>query len=171
MSETEGLTKIRIDLPNHWATKGEAMWARLVGENLYELRNVPFYAYDLNFLDVVEAVSEREDLRLDVQRVVHRSGHRTLRVFFSNVVAASERPALLETLKKLGATFERATETLFAIDIKADGNYEAVCGFLYEWEKQGLLSYETCEARVPGSFDDPPQEHNGAGQPAAGADR
>ena len=23
-----------------------------------------------------------------------------------------------------------------------------------EWEQEGLLDYETCEARVPGSFDD-----------------
>jgi uncharacterized protein DUF4265 len=159
MTDTENLTKIRVDLPNHWATGGEAMWAQLVGENLYELRNAPFYAYDLNFLDVVEAVSEHEDLKPDVRRVVRRSGHRTLRVFFSKAVSSSERPALLETLKELGATFEGATESLFAIDIKADGSYDAVCERLYEWEKKGLLEYETCEARVPGSFDDAPEGH------------
>jgi hypothetical protein len=163
MTDTESLTKIRVDLPNHWATSGEAMWAQLVSENLYELRNVPFYAYDLNFLDVVEAVSEREDLKPDVRRVVRRSGHRTLRVFFSKAVTPSERTALLETVKEFGATFEGATESFFAIDVNADGNYEAVCGRLYEWEKNGLLEYETCEARVPGSFDDAPEERNEAG--------
>jgi hypothetical protein len=34
---------------------GEANWRKPL-----ELRNVPFYACDLNFLDVVEAVSESE---------------------------------------------------------------------------------------------------------------
>jgi hypothetical protein len=29
-----------------------------------------------------------------------------------------------------------------------------VCDQLWAWEQEGLLEYETCEARVPGSFDE-----------------
>jgi hypothetical protein len=28
---------------------------------------------------------------------------------------------------------------------------------LDDWERKGDASYETCEARIPGSFDDAPQ--------------
>lgn len=30
------LTKLHIDLPNHWATGGESLWARSLGDDLYE---------------------------------------------------------------------------------------------------------------------------------------
>ena len=71
---------------------------------------MPFHAYDVNFLDVVEAVRECEHRKRDIRRVVRRNG-----------------------------------------------NYETVCERLYEWERTDLLGYETCEARVPGSFDDAPK--------------
>ena len=40
MSENEELTKIVLDLPNHWAAGGESMWAKPLGENLYELGRI-----------------------------------------------------------------------------------------------------------------------------------
>jgi hypothetical protein len=147
MTDSEGLTKIYVDLPNHWATSGESMRALAVGENLYELHNVPFYAYDLNFLDIVEAVSDREDLKPELRRVVRRSGHRTLRVFLSRTVTSSEGVALLKTLDELGATFERATKRLFAIDVDVKGNYDAVCARLDEWEK--TVAYSTMKRARP----------------------
>ena len=39
-----GLVKIHVDLPNHWATGGESMWATPLGFDLYRIENVPFYA-------------------------------------------------------------------------------------------------------------------------------
>jgi hypothetical protein len=54
MSADDELTQVHIDLPNHWAVGGEAMWARALGGNRYRIENVPFYAYGLNFYDVVE---------------------------------------------------------------------------------------------------------------------
>ena len=155
VSEAE-LTKVRVDLPNHWATGGESFWARPLGNDRYELHNVPFHAYDLNFLDVVEAVAATTDLKPEIRRVVRRSGHRTLRVIFPASTPEEDRVPLLESLGDLQASFEGANETLFALDIKPSGNYQAVRDRLDVWEKEGLLDYETCEARVEGSFDDEP---------------
>lgn len=158
MDAEEELIKLYIDLPNHWAVGGESLWARPLGDDTYELRNVPFHAYDLNFHDVVEAVSASPDLKPAIRRVVRRSGHRTLRVIFRESTPEAQRAPLLKSLKDLGASFERATDILFAIDIDATGDYQRVCDRIVVWESEGLLEYETCEARVPGSFDDPPKE-------------
>jgi len=149
----EILTKVHVDLPNNEDVGGESLWAEDLGENLYRIRNVPFHAYGLNFHDVVFAKSESEELKPSVLRVHKPSGHKTLRVIFTDKSSKEERIAKLKELNEYKAYHENADGTLFAIDIEAGGDYEAICDILYEWENQGILSYETCEARIEGSFD------------------
>ena len=147
-------TKVHFDLPNHWATGGESCWAEDLGSNLYQIRNVLFYAYGVNFLDVVRATPDDVDLKPEVREIVKSSGHRTLRVYFNATVSNAEQRRMLNELKPFKATYERGTDTHVAIDIETTGDYGEVCDQLYEWENENLLSYETCEARAIGSFDD-----------------
>jgi hypothetical protein len=35
--EREGLLKVYVDLPNHWYTGGESLWAKSLGDDLYEM--------------------------------------------------------------------------------------------------------------------------------------
>jgi hypothetical protein len=70
------LTKVHVDLPNHWGTGGESLWARHLGGDLYHL---------------------------EPQADIH-----------------------------------------------------AVRAVLDVWEQNGEAEHETCEPRVPGSFDDAP---------------
>ena len=154
MSQDEQLTKIVVDLPNHWATGGVSMWAKPLGEDLYEIRNVPLYAYGLNFGDIVRAIEPDPDKKPVVLELVRAGGHRTLRVSFTDSLSDAERPALMRSLNELKAYFERGNASLFAIDVEPDGDYEAVCDRLARWEAQGHLDYETCEPRAAGSFDD-----------------
>lgn len=152
----EVLVKIHVDLPNHWATGGEAFWAKPLGDDLFELRNVPFHAYDLNFLDVVLATSDAPDRRPEIRRVVRRSGHRTLRVIFAESTSPEERTARLTRMAPLGVTFEGANARYFALDVVPEGDYAAARASLAAAEEEGVLGYETCEARVEGSFDERP---------------
>lgn len=155
----EALTKVHIDLPQHWGTGGESLWAEDLGGNLFRIRNVPFFAYDLNFADIVRATADAPELKPEVREVVERSGHRTVRVFFQETYPEEGRAELLKELNRHEAYFEGATAAHFAIDIEPSGSYESVYDQLMEWENSGFLSFETCEARVPGSFDDKPKEH------------
>jgi hypothetical protein len=156
-SSKEELIKVLVELPNHWATSGESMWARPVGNDLYELENSAFYAYDLNYRDVVCAVADDPRHKPIVRRVERRSGHRTLRVLFLKQVSDPQRTLLLKGLDRFGVTWEGADGRLFSLDIPAESHYQPVCDQLWAWEEAGLLEYESCEARVPGSFDDAPQ--------------
>ena len=155
----EGLVKVFVDLPNHWATSGESMWAKPLGNDLYELRNTPFYAYGLNWGDIVRAEAREPDFKPEVLSLITPSGNRTLRVYFKDKLSRQVQNDYLHSLKNLGFSFERATDMLVALDIEAGADYQAICNKIWELEQEGILEYETCEPRVQGSFDDGPDEN------------
>src|SRR4051812_10666311 len=78
--------------------KTESFWAKPLGGDLYELRNSPWYAYDLNFYDVVRAVPDKPDEKPRIVGVARRGGHKTLRVAFAPEVAEPERVDMLRSL-------------------------------------------------------------------------
>lgn len=151
---SENLVKIRIDLPQHWATNGKSFWAEELGDNLYRMRNVPFYAYGLNFYDVVRAVTDDPEIVPEICEVIEPSGHQTLRIFFNKDVDREAQVKLLDQLKEYKAYYERADNNHVAVDIETEGSFNDVYDKIQEWEDEGLLSFETCEARIVGSFDD-----------------
>ncbi len=152
----EQLTKVHIDLPNHWATGGEALWANAVGPAKYRIANVPFFAYDLNDGDTVEAIERSPDRKPSVLRVWERSGHRTLRVFFAQGIAREHQTHRLESLRELAVSCERKDGRYVALDLEPSSDINAVRDRLDSWQAEGIADYETCEARIPGSFDDVP---------------
>jgi hypothetical protein len=151
----ENLTKLHVDLPNHWATGGESMWAHVLGNDLYEIDNVPFYAYGINYRDVVYAISDAPDLKPEIKSVVKRSGHQTLRVIFLSPLSEDRQAPYLDRIKTFDASIERANTTYVAIDVPPSGDYDGLCDYLHSTEAQEVLEYETCEERVSGSFDAP----------------
>jgi hypothetical protein len=150
-------TKVHIDLPNHWAVGGESLWATALGADRYRIDNVPFHAYDLNFGDVVEAIASAPELKPSVLRVLERSGHQTMRVFFTEAAAAKSGEYLAQ-LKPYGAEYERSTARYVALDLEPGAAVAKVREILTSWSTLGVAEYETCEARVAGSFDDAPSE-------------
>lgn len=157
MSETpDNMTKVCIDLPNHWWLKGESFWAKPLGNRLYELQNVPFCAYGLNFGDIVRAVAASPDRKPEITQVVERSGNQTVRVSF--LIDREKQAPCIDRLQALGAEVERANATFVALNVPPGVDIEALREHLDAQEAQGILHFETCEERVPGSFDDHPDE-------------
>ena len=156
LNSPEALTKVCIDLPNHWWLKGESFWAKPLGDDRYELQNVPFCAYGLNFGDVVRAVAASPERKPEVVEVLERSGNETLRVIFS--VERDLQAPHIESMQALGAEAERANGTLVALNVPVGVDVDALRDHLDLLEADGVLCYETCEERVPGSFDGKPDE-------------
>jgi len=156
--DTEGLTKVHIDLPNHWWFKGESLWAKDLGDDLYEIQNVPFCAYGLNCLDVVHAIADDADLKPEIRSVVRRSGNQTARLFFDDESTREQQKPYLDKIISMGAWTERANESVVCVNIPASANYESICDYLAQLEVEEVLDFETCEERVPGSFDDLPED-------------
>jgi hypothetical protein len=156
--ESDGLTKVHVDLPNHWWMKGESMWAEPLANDLYEIRNVPFCAYGLNFGDVVLATAGEPGLKPEIRSVVRRSGNSTLRINFDAAVDRAQQTVVLYLLCAMGVAVERANDRFVCLDVPPEVDYQAVRTLLVAQETEGLLEYETCEARIEGSFDDRPSE-------------
>jgi hypothetical protein len=74
MDNNEELVKIHVVLPDNETIGGECLWAKQLGNDLYEIRNAPFFAYDLHFYDVVRAIAKRPELKPSIIEVVKRSG-------------------------------------------------------------------------------------------------
>jgi hypothetical protein len=62
----------------------------------------------------------------------------------------------------LGGTYERGTKRLVAIDVPPGADFDAMLVILDRCEAAGELSFETCEARETGSFDDAAQTDSAA---------
>lgn len=155
----KGLQKIHIDLPNHWKVDGESFWATSLGNDLYRLENVPFYAYGLNYHDVVRAIPNFDKTKPGIREVIEVSGHRTFRIFFSSHVSEEKQFEILDALKPLTISYQGQTLLYFSLDIQPDGDYLAIYNILKEYVNNGVIAwFETCEARVEGSFDDIPEK-------------
>ena len=142
----QGLVSVVVDLPRTGTPKepgSESFWAKPLAQDLYELQNVPFFAYDLHLGDVVRATASDPDRLLKIREVVSRGGHKTLRVFFDSSISDSDRLAMLEDLRQWGGTAEQAWGRMFSVDVEPSGDYGAVCDRLWAWEKEGKLAYET----------------------------
>jgi hypothetical protein len=142
------LTKIVVELPNHWAGRGtETLWARKVEADLFVIESIPFFAYGLDYRDVVRADPV-------VREIVRPSGHTTLRVVFRrDDEPRAGRRGLLAELSPFKVSFESWDDAFFALDVAPDGDVDAVIDLLSRLEKRDVLGFETCEARVRGSFD------------------
>jgi len=149
----EGLEKVYVDLPNHWAVGGESMWAKPLGNNLYEIHNTPFYAYGINYLDIVKVDSSDEDKKPTVLEIVKPSGYKTLRIVFTEGFDREKQLSIFTELKKLKVGYERVNDRYVALDIEPSGDYEVVCNKISELEQNEILEFETCEARNSDDFD------------------
>ena len=116
----------------------ETLWAECVGPDHYRLDNLPFFAYGVSWLDVVEAYPD-DNGQLVMSRVVEKSGHRTVRAIFDPGVDQSpEARAILDGVVALGASYEGANPRYLAIDIPPEVDLMGIARYLtehaVEWE-------------------------------------
>ncbi|MGI8544953.1 MAG: DUF4265 domain-containing protein [Aridibacter sp.] len=129
----EELEKVYVDLPNHWAVSGESMWAKTLGNDLYEIRNIPFYAYGLNFLDKVKVDSSDENHKPIVLEIVELSGFKTLRLAFDDDFDEVSQNKLFDELKQFNVEVERDTVSHVALSIEPESDYDAIYDKLSEF--------------------------------------
>src|SRR5262245_23662456 len=113
----ERLVKVLVELRD--ATfETESLWAKPLGGDLYEIRNSPWFAFDLHFYDIVRAVPDQPDEKPRIIEVVRRSGHKTLRVLFAPEVKQAERLSMLRSLHKWRGFYENCDDHLYAVDVE-----------------------------------------------------
>lgn len=90
----------------------EELWATPVGEGLFRIENVPFFARGLARGDLVSAVSEGEVLRF--QEVSQASGHSTIRLMVND---SNALPGIIQRFESQGCSSETTLGRLVALDV------------------------------------------------------
>jgi len=115
----------------------ESVWAVPV-ENGYQIDNVPFYAKEVAYHDIVSA-EPNEDGMLHFTCLVSASGHSTVRLWFANEADVAQ---VRDALRGMGCSSELDLSRLVAIDIPPSVPYERVRTYLDQQESAGIFEYE-----------------------------
>lgn len=134
------LIKIRYVIPegDAYAGRAEILGAHSLGDHLYELQNIPFYAEHLNFEDIVFC-DESDDSLPVINRLIKRSGNKTLRIAFTDEAPDKKCVDIIWKLAKRKILYEIATHKGYMFNIRPEDDYEWTLNFLKAKEAEGLL--------------------------------
>lgn len=119
--------------------RGESLWAYSLGDQLYELQNIPVYAEHLNIGDVVQCRESNDTLPV-IQKLIRKSGNRTLRVIFREEITAEEAVDLvIIPLTEKGISYEKAVQRHYMFHVPANSDYEWAVNLLRQKDLEGLL--------------------------------
>lgn len=139
---TEKLRKVVVTLsPDDWhGFATESVWAEQVTENLFQIKNVPFYAKELSIDDVV--LVEFRSGSYYLKFVSKRSGHSTYRIFLGENVSAVIFRKYWQPLEEIGCSYEKGQGRLIAIDVPDTTDVHKTYSLLEEGEKHGIWEFE-----------------------------
>lgn len=115
----------------------ESVWAVPV-QNGYQIDNIPFYAKEVAYGDIVSAKPD-EDGMLRFTALVTASGHSTIRLWFANEMDVTP---VRDALRGMGCPSELDLSRLVAVDIPPSIPYESVHTYLDQQESAGIFEYE-----------------------------
>lgn len=137
------LVKVLVEYLDQGSENSERLWAEPLADDLYEIRNTPWYLYKLNWGDIVRCAEVSADEVPRVVEVVERSGHRTLRILFNEKrVSPEEQEAILAGLNDLEASYERHSDTFVSVDVEPEADYEAIFALLARHTEAESLVFE-----------------------------
>ncbi len=141
-SRADGLVKVVVKLEkdedDYPPVDYEGLWALPVGEGLFQIDNVPFFARGIAHGDIVSATFEQQELRF--QEVVRPSGHSTLRLI---IYDEKDIPSVRALLEELGCSIERShIPGLISVDVPPTVSLAVLRKILDEGEAQERWGYE-----------------------------
>lgn len=138
------LTKVWAEVTGFWADvcSGESMWAEDLGNNLYRLRNNPFYLYGYSFGDIVEAIEPDPESKPVIQKVYCLGGHSNLRIIVLEAEPRNRFNELIAQLKDHKAGYENCKSKLYAVDVEPEGDYQKVMELLKQGLAEKVWEYE-----------------------------
>lgn len=88
----EPTSKVLFRVPNEDGTSEvETLWAYDLGNDRYKLDNLPFFAYSVSLHDIVLAPLNPVEGMATFERILSKSGNRTIRVIFEPPVSEARR--------------------------------------------------------------------------------
>lgn len=133
-------SKVLFRVPNaDDSVEAETLWSTHLGGDKYKLDNSPFFAYNVSWDDVVFASFLKSEGHPTCQRVVEKSGIRTIRIFFDPPVETdNQSDGVLQGLVLLGCSYEGANRKYISLNIPPSVVLDSVRNYLIEnnatWE-------------------------------------
>ncbi len=115
----------------------ERLWARPLGNSLFELDNIPFFVRGISVGDVVAAHPREGEVVFS--KLVRASGSSTLRII---IFEESHVEEVRRQLQKLGCTTELNVSKMLGVDVPAQVDLQAVRTWLMEQQSSGTLEFE-----------------------------
>jgi len=151
LSSGKDYVKVHFDLLQdelgYPPANSESMWAVPLGQSLFRLDNIPFFASGVSCFDVVLARTDASGL-LKYERLVEAGGHSTLRVIFCDN-PSDQRPLreriteLTGRLREIGCSSELChIPRLISIDIPPEVEIAKPKLILDAGQRQKLWEYE-----------------------------
>ena len=145
--------KINLELnPFDWhKLNAESVWAEPVSDNsvrAYYIKNTPFYANSVSFLDIV-TIQESKDIKgvFFLSDIVEKSGHSTYRILFDPENVGFE--SYWKKLELLGCGYESSTEGtiqgtkgFYAVDVPKETDIFEVYEVLEDGENNGIWTFD-----------------------------
>jgi len=115
----------------------ETPWAVPMGDDLYELANIPFYAYRVSESDVVHATKDTDDGFPVFKKVVKKSGNKTVRIIFEPPVEeGNPSEQILNQLVAKGCSYEGANKAYIGLTIPPQVDLFEIRDFLEQHKLQ-----------------------------------
>src|SRR5215203_295190 len=152
MSEpSEPNAKVLFRVPNEdGGANVETLWAYDLGSDEYKLDNLPYYAYGVSCDDVILAPFDDDEQFPTFQKVVSKSGNRTIRIIFDlPFESGNESEALVNRLVTMGCDFEGANKKYIVINIPPLVELDEVAKELIDADVAWEYADPTCEELFP----------------------
>ena|SRR5690242_3833102 len=155
-ANSEPSAKVLFRVPkDDGSAEVETLWASPLGEDLYRLENLPFFAYGVSFQDIVYAPLSEVEGFPTFERVHSSSGNKTVRI----ILAAAAQPGnasrrLLDGLVALGCEYEGANRTYIAVNIPPAVKLSTVGDYLMAHDAEWEYANPTHEQVESGGIDD-----------------
>src|SRR5574338_69345 len=149
---TEGLVRIRVPLersPGDAGPSEDWIWGEPLGSGRFRVESCPFFAYGVSRDDVVRVAEPAAGDAPELEDVIEKSGHRTLRMQLAPPadVGAPDCQALLGRLLEAGCTHELLRPRMVVIDVPPEADLAAVAELLQARARQGALEWEWADPR------------------------
>lgn len=151
MTENERESKVLFKVINEdGSVDAETLWATNLGNDKYKLDNSPFYAYSVSWEDIIYAPYDDDEQFPTFERVVEKSGNRTIRIIFDPPVEdGNKSDRLLQGLVELGCSYEGANRSLMAINIPQSADLESIRSYLIDCDVEWEHADPTYDALFP----------------------
>ncbi len=118
----------------------ESVWAEKEGQ-YYRLKNIPFFAANLAYNDLINVEDDNGELFFD--SLIEPSEHSTIQIIFFNIEYFKE---VTDHLIKLKCDWEGShLKQYISVDVPREVNYSEIQEYLSEKHKENILDYrEAC---------------------------